>query len=116
MPVGRFRIAVLVGLADVDPLPLHAVILQQILIPLTKLTLVRKVVYRRRETIAAMPPGNSPQFPEGVLQALTQRLEGFRRANRDRLPIGVGQREVVHQVGERLAGERHPQGIHVREI
>jgi hypothetical protein len=116
MPVRGFRIAVLMRLTDIDPLSLQTVVLQQVSIPLMKFTLVGKVVHRRRETIAAMPPGTSSQFPEGILQALAQRLEGFRRAERDRFPIGISQREVVHQVGERLASEGHPQGIHVREI
>jgi len=116
MPVRRFRVAILVWLADVDPLPLQAVVFQQVSIPLMELPLLGKVVHRRRKTVTAVPPRDPSQFPQGVLQARAEGLERLRRAERDRLPIRVRQREVIHQVGERLAAEGHAQGVHVREI
>jgi hypothetical protein len=116
MPVRRFRVAVLVRLADVDPLPFQGVVVQEILVSLAKLPLVGEVVHRRRETVAAVPSRNSPQLPQGVLQTLAQRLEGLRRAQRDRFPVRVRQGEMKRQVRQRLAGDGHPQRIHVREI
>jgi hypothetical protein len=116
VPVRRFRVAVLVRPADVDPLPLQAIVLQELAIPLVEFSLLGQVVHRRRETVAAMPPGNAPQFPQGVLQALAEGLKRLRRAERDRFPIRVRQREVIRQVCERLAAERHSQRFHVGEV
>jgi hypothetical protein len=116
VPVRRFGVAVLVRLADVDPLSLQAVVRQEVLITLAKLPFFGEVVHCRRETVAAVPSRNSSQFPQRVLQALAQSLEGLRRAERNRLPVRVRQREVERQVGERLAGQRHFQAVHVREI
>ncbi len=116
VPVRRLRVAILVRLADVDPLPLQAIVRQEVAIPLAELPFVGEVVHRRGETVAAVPLRYSSQFPERVLQALAQRLEGLRRTECDRLPVRVGQREVIRQMGERLAGEGHPQAVHVREI
>ncbi len=114
--VRRFHVAVLVRLADIDPLPLQIVVIQQVAIALTELPLVRKVVHGRRETVTAMPTRNASKFPQGVLQALAQRLERLRGADRERFPIGVRQREVIDQMGKWLAAERHAQGVHVREV
>ena len=116
VPVRGFHIAVLMRLADIDPLTFQTVVLQEVLIPLTKLPVVRQIVYRRRKTVAAVPPGDSPQVPERILQALAQGLERLRRAHRDRFPVRVRQRKVIHQVGKRLAADRHPQAVHVREV
>jgi len=83
MPVRRFRIAVLVRLADVDPLPLQAIVLQQVSIPLMELPLLGKIVDRRRKTVTAVPPRDSAEFPQGVLQTLAEGLERLRWAERD---------------------------------
>jgi hypothetical protein len=60
MPVRRFGVAILVRLTNIDPLTFQAVVLQEISIPLMKLPLLGKIVHRRREAVAAMPPRNSP--------------------------------------------------------
>jgi len=123
VPVGRFHVAVLMRLADIDPLTLQTVVLQEVPVPLMKLPFRGEIVHRRRETIAdhrfaavPVPPGNAPQLPERVLQALAEGLERLRRAQRDRFPIRVRQREVKRQVGKRLAADGHAQGIHVCEV
>jgi hypothetical protein len=114
--VGGFHVAVLMRLADIDPLTLQPVVRQEVAIPVLELSVVGKIVHRRRETVAAVPPGDAPQLPERALQTLAEGLERLRRAQRDRFPIRVRQREVKRQVGKRLAADGHAQGIHVREV
>jgi len=116
VPVRRLRVPVLVRLADIDPLPLQTVVRQQVAVPLAKLPRVGEVVHCRRETVAAVPPRDPSQLPQRVLKALAEGLEGLRRAKRDRLPVGVRQREVERHVRKRLPGQRHAQPVHVREI
>jgi hypothetical protein len=116
VPVGGFHVAVLMRLADIDPLTLQTVVLQEVPVPLMKLPFLGEIVHRRRETVAAVPPGDAPQLPKRVLQALAEGLERLRRAQRDRFPIRVRQRKVKRQVGKRLAADGHTQGIHVREV
>jgi len=116
VPVRRFRVAVLVRLADVDPLPFQAVVFQQLAVSLVEFPLVAKVVHCRRQTVAAVPAGNPAQLPQGVLQTRAEGLKRFRRAERDRFPIRVRQREVIRQVRKRLAAESHAQRVHVGEV
>lgn len=112
----RLAVAVLVRLADVDPLARQAVVFQQTQVPRLKFAFGRQVVDRRGETIAAMPTRHAPQFPQRVLQAVGQGLERFRRAHRHRLPVRVGQHEVIDQVVERLTENRDSQRVHVGEV
>jgi hypothetical protein len=116
MPVRGFHVAVLMRLADVDPLTLQTVVRQEVLVTLLKFPPLGEIVHRRRKAVAAVATGSSSQLPKRVLQPFAQRLEGLRRADRDRLPVGIGQREVIHQVGKGLAAESHLQTIHVREV
>lgn len=83
VPVRRLGVAILVRLADVGPLPRQIIVLQEFAIPLVKLALLRKIVHRRRKTVAAVPPGNASQFPKRVLQTLAEGLERLRLAERD---------------------------------
>lgn len=114
--VRRLAVAVLVGLADVDPLARHAVVVEQIAVARLELPLGRQVVDRRAEAVAAVPPRHAARLPERVLQPLRQRLERLRGADAHRLPVRVGQHEVVHQVIERLPLDRHAERIHAREV
>ena len=63
-----------------------------------------------------MPPRHATQFPECVLQTVGERLERLRRTQRHRLPVRVGEYEVVHHVIELLAGDRDVQRVHVGEV
>lgn len=114
--VRRLRVAVLVRLPRVDPLARHAVMRQQIAIPGLELTPFRMVVHGRGQTVAAVPTRHAAQFPQRVLQAVGQRLERLGRAQRHRLPVRVGQHEVVDHVVEPLAGDRDVQRVHVGEV
>lgn len=116
MTMGRLDVAVLVGLANVDPLRNDSVVLHQVAITRVELAIVGKVVDRRAQAIAAMLARHASQLPQSVLQTAAEGLEGLGETNRNGLPIGVGQREMVEQVIKRLTGDRNPQGIHVREV
>jgi hypothetical protein len=63
MSMRRLAVAVLVRLADIDPLAGQAIMVQQAAIASLKLTLGRQVVDRRTQTVAAMAPGHAAQFP-----------------------------------------------------
>ena len=114
--VRRLRVAVLVSLPRVDPLTRHAVMREQVAIPGLELTPLRMVVHGRGQRITAVLPWHAAQFPQRVLQAVGQRLERLRRAQRHRLPVRVGQHEVVHHVIEPLAGDGDVERVHVGEV
>jgi hypothetical protein len=116
VPVRRLGVAVLVRLTDVDPLARHAVVGEQVPIPRLKLPRRRQVVHGRTQAVAAVPPRHAAQFPECRLQPVGERLERLRRTNAHRLPVRVGQHEVVHQVIERLPGDRNAQIVHAGEV
>lgn len=116
VPVRRLRIAVLVRLPRVDPLRRHSVMRHQIPIPRLELPRHRMVVHRGAQRIAPMPTRHAAQFPQRVLQAVGECLERLRRTHRHRFPVRVGEHEVVHQVVERLPGDRDVQGVHVGEV
>jgi hypothetical protein len=63
-----------------------------------------------------MPLWYTVQLLQSVLQALAETLETLRKTHGHRLPVRVRQHEVVEQVFERLARDRHSQAAHVREI
>ncbi len=116
VPVGRFHVAVLMRLTDIDPLALQTIVRQEVSVSLLKLSVLGEIVHRRGEAVAPVATGRSSQFPERVLQPLAQGLEGLRGARRDRFPVRVRQREVIHQVRERPAADGYPQRIHVCEV
>ena len=114
--VRRFGIAVLVRLPGVDPLSRQTVVIQQVAVTGLELPRRREVVHRRAETVAAVPTGHAPEFPQRLLHAVGECLEGLRDADAHRFPVRVGQDEVVDHVLERLPPDRDAQRVHVREI
>jgi hypothetical protein len=116
LPVALLHVAVLVRLRRVDRLPLQAVVPQQRLVaPLEG----RPIAARRdrgRQGVGAMHLGHAAQLGQGVLQAVAEALEALGEADGAGLPVGVGQHEVVDQMGERLAVDGHPQAAGVREV
>jgi hypothetical protein len=114
--VRRLRVAVLVRLPRVDPLARHSVMREQIPIPGLELAGRRQVVHGRSQAVAAVPTRCAAQFPQRVLQAVRERLERFGGAQRHRLPVRVGQHEVVDHVVEPLAGDRDGERVHVGEV
>jgi hypothetical protein len=115
-PMPLFHIPVLMGLLGLDLLACHLVIIQQSLVTLPELLLVRSIVHRQAHPIGAMPQRHGTQLPEGILQAFAQTLETLREADRRRLPVRVGQHKVIDQVIETLLLNRNAQAIHGREV
>jgi hypothetical protein len=116
VPVRRLGVAVLVRLPDVDPLAGQAVVGQPVAVPGLELPRRREVVHRRTQAVAAMATWHAAQLPQSRLQPFREGLERLRDAHRDRLPVGVGEHEVVHQVIERLAGDGDRKRVHAREV
>jgi hypothetical protein len=115
-PVPLLDVAVLVGVAGLDLLPDQSVMLQQALITLPELLALRGVVHRQAHAIGPVTCRYSAQFPQGVLQTFAQTLEALRKADRRRLPVRVGQHEVIDHVLERLLLDRHAQVVQAREV
>jgi hypothetical protein len=115
--VALLDVAVLVALAGLNGLALQAVVAQQGLVAsLEGLGPCRPRLDGRRQPVGAVHRRHPAQLPEGVLQALAEALQALRKTDRSRLPIGVGEHEVVDQVGERAAVDRHAQVRAVGEI
>lgn len=75
----------------------------------------RQVVDNRGEAVTAVPPQHTAQFPQRVLKAVEERLERLGGAQRHRLPVRIGEHEVVHHVIERPAGDGHVERVHPRD-
>lgn len=114
--VGRLVVAVLVRSSHVDPLTDQAVVIEQLPVARVELTLGREVVDGRRQTVRAVALGRATEFPQGVLDAVGEGLERLRGAERDRLPVGVTEHEVVHEVFERLSLDGDRQPVHGGEV
>lgn len=114
--VGRLGVAVLVRLADVDPLTGQSIVVEQVAVAGLELPRRRQVVDGRRQAVAAVLAGHPAEFPQGVLQAVGEGLERLGGAHRDRLPVRVGQDEVVHQVVERPPADGDAEGVHAGEV
>lgn len=113
--VALLGVAVLVTLASVDRLRLHAVVRHQCLVTACEL-LGAGILHRQAHAVGAMLHRYTAQGPHRVLEAGAETLEALGEAERDVLPVRVRQDEVVDQVGERLALDGHAQLRHVREV
>jgi hypothetical protein len=109
-------VAILVGLSRPDRLPFEAIMREQRLVSLSEHFGVGIVVDRGGQAIGAVPPGDSSQFPQGVLQALAEALEALGEADGAGLPVGVGEHEVIDQVIERLAEDGDAELGHAGEV
>jgi hypothetical protein len=115
--VALLGVAILVTSAGLDGLALQAVVTQQRLITLLeRLRPFDARLYRRRQPIRAMQLRHAAQFPQGVLQAFAEALQAFRETDRSRLPIGVGEHEMIEQVDEGPAVDGHSQIRTVGEV
>jgi len=115
-PMPLLGVAVLVRMVRLDLLPGQAVVVQQRLVTPRELLPLREVVDRRAHPIRAMALGDAAQLDQGVLQSFAQGLEALREADRHRLPVRVGQHEMVDQVVERLPLDADSQLVHRGEI
>ena len=115
-PMALFAVAVLVAARRVRRLRLQPVVPQQRPVPRRVLLGTALVMHRQRHPVRPVPPRRPAPRPQGVLQALAQAGEALGETQSDVLPIRGRQHEVVGQVRERLAGDRHPQRVHAREV
>ena len=116
MPVQTLAVVVLVWTTRVRPRRLDAVVLHQAINPGREIPVGRQVLHRRAETVRAMTPGRTAQRPDRVLKTFGQTLETLREADTRRLPVRVGQHEMVEQMRERLAADRDVEVRHVGEV
>ncbi len=117
LPVALLHVAVLVRVGRLDRLARQAVVPQQRLVALReRRRTLRPRRDRRRQPVGAVQLRRAAQFPQGVLQAIAEALVALRETDRPRLPVGVGQHEVVDQVVEGRAGDGHAQVGAVGEV
>src|SRR3954462_6269645 len=109
-------VAILVGLSRLDRLSFEAVMRQQCLVSPSEHFGFGIAVDRRGQAISAVPPGDSSQFPQGVLQALAEALETLGETDGAGLPVGIGEDEVIDHVVERLAEDGAAELGHAGEV
>jgi hypothetical protein len=109
-------VAILVGLSRPDRLTFELVMSEQSLVSASEHLGFGITVNRGGQAIGAVPPGNSSQFPQGVLQALAEALEALGEADGAGLPVGIGEDEVIDQVVERLAEDGDIELGHAGEV
>jgi hypothetical protein len=109
-------VTILVGLPRPDRLAFEPVMFEQSLVSPSEHLGFRIVVDRGRQAIGAVSPGDSSQFPQGVLQALAEALEALGEADGARLPVGIGEHEVIDQVVERLTEDGDAEFGHAGEV
>ena len=108
-------VAVLVTLSRIDRLRPDLVVRHHRLIT-TREKLRTRRLHRQAHPIAAMLDRHAAQRPHCVLKAFAEALETLREAERHVLPVRVRQHEVIDQMRERFAVDRHAQIGHVREV
>jgi hypothetical protein len=114
--VPLLAVAVLVPAGGIRRLGLQPVMTQQPFVFRGVLLSLALVVDRQRHAVGAVPLRHPAQGPQRVLQPRAQAGEALRKTHRHVLPVRVGQHEMIDQVREGLAGDRHAQSRHVREI
>jgi hypothetical protein len=75
MPVGRFRVTVLMCLSHIDPLGGQTVVGEQVTITSLKLSSRRQIVHGCAQAIGSMALGHPPELPQRILQTVGKRLE-----------------------------------------
>jgi hypothetical protein len=114
--VPLLHVAVLVALAGLDGLGGQPVVVEQGLVTPLEGVGTAAGLDGGGQAVGAVQPGHAAELPQGVLQALAQTLQALGEAKGAGLPVGVGQDEVVDQVGERGALEGHAQLGAVGEV
>jgi hypothetical protein len=109
-------VTILIGLSGLDRLAFELVMREQSLVSPSKHLGLWVAVDRGGQAIGAVSPGDSSQFPQGVLQTLAEALEAFGEADGAGLPVGVGQHEVIDHVVERFAEDGDAELGHAGEI
>jgi hypothetical protein len=115
--VSLLHVAVLVALASLDGLGLQTVMLHQGLVTLLEgLLSFNSWLDGSRQSIGAVQLGHAAQLPQGVLQTFRETFQALGETHGARLPVGVGQHEVVDHVVERTSVDGHAQVGAVGEV
>ena len=115
-PVALFTIAVLVRAGGVGSFGSYSVMRHQGPVLGGELLGLAVRVHRQTHAVGTVAPRRTAQGPHRVLKALAQAGEALREAHGYVFPVRVRQHEVVQQMIEQLAGDRHAQAAHVREV
>lgn len=117
LAMALLHVPVLVSMRRLDRLACQTIMTQQRLVTLRER---RRTLCPRwdgcRQSVGAVHLRYAAQLPQGVLQALAEALVTLGEADRSRLPVRVGQDEVVDQVLEGRTGDGHTQVGAVREV
>jgi hypothetical protein len=111
-----FDVAILVGLSRLNRLTFEAVMRQQGPVSPGEHLGVGIAVDRGGQAIGAVSPGNSSQFPQGVLQPFAEALEALGETDGAGLPVGIRQHEVIDHVVERIAEDGDAELGHAGEV
>jgi hypothetical protein len=114
--VALLDVAILVGLPRLDRLTFELVMREQSLVSPGEHLGFGVAVDRGGQAIGAVSPGDSSQFPQGVLQTLAEALETLGEADGAGLPVGIGEHEVIDQVVERFAEDGDAEPGHAGEV
>jgi hypothetical protein len=109
-------VAILVGLSRLDRLAFELVMCEQSLVSASEHLGFWIAVDRGGQAIGAVSPGNSSQFPQGVLKALAETLEALGETDGSGLPVGVGEDEVIDHVVEGFAEDGDAELGHAGEV
>ena len=116
LAVALLGVTVLVALAGLDGLGRQAVVAQQGLVtPLERLWPPRRL-HTGGQAVGAVELGHAAHLPQAILQTLAEALEALGETDGARLPIGVGQDEVVDQMGKGDASQGDAQIGAVGEV
>jgi hypothetical protein len=92
-------------LANIDAMTLDAIVREQVAVRGGKLFVVRQVVDRGRQTVAADTARDTARAMQGILQSRGKRLERFRMTEVNVFPVRVGEDRMKQHVIECLAIE-----------
>ena len=109
-------VAIFVGLPRLDRLAFEPVMREQSLVASGEHLGFGVAVDRGGQAIGAVSPGDSSQFPQGVLQAFAEALEALGETDGAGLPVGIGEHEVIDHVVERLAEDGDAELGHAGEV
>ena len=112
----RFHVAILVGLARLNPFFFQPVVIHQTLVTRREFLGLRKVVHCRAQAIGSVPDRDSTKRPNSILKTFAQAFKTLRKTDIRPLPIRVRQHEVKHHVIKSLTCDRDRQTRHVRKV
>ena len=116
MPMSRFHVAVLVGLADIDAVTSDAIMSEQGLVLFCEFLVTGKVIYCRGKAVAADSPGHAACGIQGILKTRRQRFERLRVAEVYVFPVGISENGMEQHVVVRTSPHGDPQVVQNDEV